>query len=136
MGITPQQLCADLLDVLDHVKHGTLDLAERQGLTRMQMFGLYMLDRYPDMGMSRMAEVLHCDASNVTGIVDRLVGQGLVDRQERAEDRRSKRLAVTAKGKQVIDAVMADMPSYLGCDKLSEEEREQLHVALQKFRTA
>ena len=35
--------------------------------------------------MGRLAETLSCDASNVTGLVDRLEARGLVQRQPSAE---------------------------------------------------
>ena len=40
------------------------------------------------MPMGRLAETLACDASNVTGLVDRLESRGLVRRQPSAADRR------------------------------------------------
>ncbi|HEY1645774.1 MAG TPA: MarR family transcriptional regulator [Candidatus Saccharimonadales bacterium] len=133
MSITAEQVCDDLIELLDFVKHRMLELAEYQGLTRMQIFGLYILDRYPDIGMSHMAEVLHCDASNVTGIIERLVQQDLVSRHEDEKDRRIKKITVTKKGKLVINKVMANLPKILGCDKLSAAERISLHSAIQKL---
>jgi DNA-binding MarR family transcriptional regulator len=38
--------------------------------------------------MKQIAGRMHCDASNLTGIVDRLEGRGLVERRVRADDRR------------------------------------------------
>ena len=40
--------------------------------------------------MSALAHALHCDNSNVTGIVDRLEAAGLVERRAAEHDRRVK----------------------------------------------
>ena len=57
--------------------------------------------------MSALAEALVCDASNVTGIVDKLESRGLIARQGTDLDRRVKQLAVTDKGAQVRDQLIA-----------------------------
>ena len=48
--------------------------------------------------MSRLADTLSCDASNVTGLVDRLESRGLVRRQPSSHDRRVKVLQLTPTG--------------------------------------
>jgi DNA-binding MarR family transcriptional regulator len=83
--------------------------------------------------MGRVAGSLHCDASNVTGIIDRLVAQGLVSRHESEHDRRAKTLLLTAKGQEVVDTVIKKLPEYLGCDRLSQEERASLHAVISKL---
>ena len=44
--------------------------------------------------MSSLAELLVCDASNITGIADRLEARGLVERRSVGADRRVKTLAL------------------------------------------
>jgi len=51
--------------------------------------------------MGELADRLFCDASNVTGIVDRLESRGLVERQVVPGDRRVKRLVLTAAGRDL-----------------------------------
>ncbi|MGI5164040.1 MarR family winged helix-turn-helix transcriptional regulator [Spirillospora sp. CA-253888] len=48
--------------------------------------------------MRRLADRLHCDASNVTGIVDGLERRGLVTRRPAPHDRRVKHLVLTEEG--------------------------------------
>ena len=48
--------------------------------------------------MHHLAGALHCDTSNVTGIVDRLEDRGLVERRVDPRDRRVKRLVLTEEG--------------------------------------
>jgi len=68
----------------------------------MQIHALYAI-KHGDVTMGRVAETLHCDASNVTGIVDRLVAGQFITRQEGELDRRTKTLQLTAKGHRAID---------------------------------
>ena len=53
-----------------------------------------------------MARWLTCDASNVTGIVDRLEARGLVERRPDPGDRRVKMLALTDEGVALRDEIV------------------------------
>jgi len=127
------QLCEDLLLFLGRVKHELLVLAEERELTVMQLFALFAINREGQLAMGRVAEVLHCDASNVTGIVDRLVHRQLVLRNESAYDRRTKTLQLTDKGKAILDELMSVVPTRLGCDKLSATEQSIFQTVTQKI---
>jgi DNA-binding MarR family transcriptional regulator len=59
--------------------------------------------------MSALAERLICDASNVTGIVDRLEVRGLVERRSAEGDRRVKALTITPAGVELRGVVMEIM---------------------------
>ena len=51
--------------------------------------------------MSALAGIMACDASNVTGIVDKLESRGLLVRQGDESDRRVKMLVMTEKGREL-----------------------------------
>ena len=70
-------------------------------LTPAQGHALRTLDPERPVAMSTLAEALVCDASNVTGIVDKLESRGLIARQGADHDRRIKMLAVTEKGREL-----------------------------------
>ena len=53
--------------------------------------------------MGDLATAMHCDNSNITGIVDRLEERGLVRRQPAEYDRRVKLIAVTETGSRLRD---------------------------------
>jgi DNA-binding MarR family transcriptional regulator len=61
------------------------------------------------MPMGDLAETLYCDASNVTGIVDRLETRGLVERRSAPNDRRVRVLALTPSGEDVRERVLERM---------------------------
>jgi DNA-binding MarR family transcriptional regulator len=59
--------------------------------------------------MSRLADTLSCDASNVTGLVDRLESRGLVRRQPWPRDRRVKVLQLTPTGARLRAQLLRQM---------------------------
>lgn len=119
--------------LLDRFRVEVNALAEANGLTRMQAFVLHSLYREGDcLVMGKVAEAMHCDASNVTGIVDRLVSGGFVVRRENERDRRAKCLCLTPKGQQVVETMLETLPERIGCNRLNMSERDQLHALLQK----
>src|SRR5918912_2526956 len=67
-------------------------------LTFPQAHMLRLLEPGRPLPMSALAERLVCDASNVTGLADRLEARGLVVRQPAERDRRVKALAITPAG--------------------------------------
>jgi len=70
--------------------------------------------------MGELAGRLACDASNVTGLTDRLEARGLVERRAAPGDRRVKVLALTNEGERVQRALwerlMTDSPVAAGLD--------------------
>jgi len=88
--------------VLGVMKQHFVDRAAEFDLTFPQAMALRELaDPVP---MGELAERLFCDASNVTGIVDRLEARGLVERQVSRADRRVKHLVLTEEGRAVRNA--------------------------------
>src|ERR1700694_4800739 len=76
--------------------------------------------------MNQVATRLHCDASNITGIVDRLEARGLVERRGKPGDRRIKEIVLTPEGKRVRRRVAAMTSSVPGLSRLSEPEQRAL----------
>jgi DNA-binding MarR family transcriptional regulator len=70
-------------------------------LAKQQAFALVHLDPERPMPMSELAAMMYCDASNITGIADRLESRGLVERVPAAHDRRVKTLVLTPEGERV-----------------------------------
>ena len=70
---------------------------------------LRLLQPGKPLPMNDLAVALHCDASNVTGLVDRLEARGLVARQPGERDRRVKELVLTPEGLSVRTQVLDRM---------------------------
>jgi DNA-binding MarR family transcriptional regulator len=76
-------------------------LAAEFELSPVQCHVLHLLEPGHPVPMGRLAETLACDASNVTGLVDRLESRGLLARQPSPADRRVKVLVLTPAGARV-----------------------------------
>ena len=103
-------------------------------LSPAQCHLLHLIEPAQPIPMGRIAEALACDASNVTGLVDRLESRGLVRRQPSAEDRRVKVLELTPAGARLRATVlerMTEPPESL--DRLSTDEQRALVKILQRL---
>jgi DNA-binding MarR family transcriptional regulator len=87
-----------LIELLLGMRGWWTALCEELHLTPSQGLALRRLDPERPLAMSTLAEALACDASNVTGIVDKLETRGLIARRGADHDRRIKTLVVTERG--------------------------------------
>jgi DNA-binding MarR family transcriptional regulator len=96
---------------------------------------LHLIGPDQTVAMGRLAETLACDASNVTGLVDRLESRGLIVRRASADDRRVKVLALTPLGArlrtQLHKRMAADPPDPLR--RLSAAEQRALVRILERL---
>jgi DNA-binding MarR family transcriptional regulator len=81
-------------------------IAQEFDLAPMQLHALRILEPGAEQPMSALAGTLGCDASNVTGIVDRLATRGLIERRDAPEDRRVRLIALTAEGERLREPVL------------------------------
>jgi MarR family transcriptional regulator, organic hydroperoxide resistance regulator len=72
-------------------------------LTIAQVKSLFYLHHEGTVNFRQLAAAMKVTPSNVTGIIDRLVEQGLVSRTENPEDRRMLMLRLTEKGETLIN---------------------------------
>ncbi|MFF4420842.1 MarR family winged helix-turn-helix transcriptional regulator [Streptomyces sp. NPDC001549] len=107
--------------------------AAQHGLTSTQARVLAQLDG--PVPMRGLATLLVCDASNVTGIVDRLEARELVRRESDPADRRVKNVVATDAGREVIRRVREEMQAMHGAlDALDEAESATLYALLGRLR--
>jgi MarR family transcriptional regulator, organic hydroperoxide resistance regulator len=86
-------------------QHAVGALAELD-LTMQSAHALQVISR-EGITMRALADELSCDASNATGLVDRLEARGLLERRPDADDRRVKRVCLTAAGRRILEKVEA-----------------------------
>ena len=124
----PRQLTALFYGVVQRMKQHSAKRAADYDLSIAQVRALYEL-REP-VSMRELADRLYLDPSNLTALVDRLEDLGLVERTADAEDRRVKRLVITAKGSElgneVIDAVFGQRTLLAALD--DDEQRALLDL--------
>jgi MarR family transcriptional regulator, organic hydroperoxide resistance regulator len=93
-----------LLDLMRSQKsHVNAAMAELD-LTMQLAHAMYVIPR-AGMTMRELAGELACDASNATGLVDRLEHRGLLERQADEGDRRIKRVCLTSAGRRLREKI-------------------------------
>ena len=111
------------------------------GLTFSQAHALRLLDPDRPQPMSMLADRLFCDASNVTGIADRLETRGLLERRTGEGDRRVKTLTLTAPGvtlRERVLEIMAEPPAAIAALTPSDQRalRDILRRAVELSRAS
>src|SRR5437899_463138 len=79
--------------------------AERHGLSEGRLGVLFRLYRRGDTPLGDLANDLGATPRNITGLVDHLERDGLVQRVPDPDDRRSVRARLTAEGRALIDRI-------------------------------
>ena len=87
--------------------HLMREAAAEVGLTPAHFRALMELDSANPRPMRDLAELLHVDASFVTGLVDQLERHGYAERRPSAADRRVKTVALTPLGARVREQARA-----------------------------
>jgi DNA-binding MarR family transcriptional regulator len=96
-------------------------------LSPVQCHVLHLIEPERPLPMRRLAETLRCDASNVTGLVDRLEARGLVQRQASEDDRRVKVIQLTPTGSRLRAQLLKRMTgSACPLSKLSPKDQRAL----------
>lgn len=107
------------------------------GLTPPQASLMLKLEPGGAYPMATLANALSCHASNVTGLVDRLEEQGLLERKASADDRRVKHITMTAKGQSLRERLVeATYTAPVDFANLEEKELEKLVALMQRLRGA
>ena len=102
MSPTPQEAAwRCILEMFLAQRGRMLALAHEFGLAPQQAIAIKHLEPGRAMTMGELAQALHCDNSNVTGIADRLEAAGLAERRPHPSDRRVKTLWLTEHGEAV-----------------------------------
>ena len=108
-------------------------VAAEFGVSPLGLRMLHILEPGAGMPMSALAAQLHCDASNVTGMVDRLEDRGLLERREDSRDRRVKRIALTDAGEDARERMLERLhepPEAL--TRLSSDDQQTLRDVLRR----
>ena len=108
----PLHVATDVVEALAALKLAGRSLhllqerwAEQHGLTEGRLGVLFRLYRCGDTPLGDLAEGLESTPRNITGLVDHLERDGLVERVPDRRDRRSVHARLTATGKERIESI-------------------------------
>jgi len=125
-----------LFTVAEHLREGFDRAAARADLSAGQAKALRHLAAAGPVAMRDLAVRMHCDASNITGIVDRLEARGLVVRRVADGDRRVKSLVVTPDGRRLADTMWRQVCEQAAAVlEMTDEERAALALLLRRAGT-
>ncbi len=129
-----QEVARLISRVFIHLDDSDRQLMRMFGLTVTHYWALVHLEDGEGRSLSELANLLICDKSNVTGIVDKLEAAGLAERRHgKAGDRRYTRVVLTQQGQQLRKRVMTArkhmVESRLG--SLAIDDLHQLILSLQ-----
>ncbi len=113
--------------------------AEKHGLSEGRLRLLFRLYRQGDCPLGNLAEDLDSTPRNITGLVDHLERDALVERVPDPDDRRSVRARLTEAGRVRIEAIWKEgfENQFAVTEGLSKEDLAQLrHLCLQLVENA
>src|SRR5262245_30487002 len=83
----------------------TKEMAREVGLTGPQLTVIKMLESFGDISLSSLSERIRAQNSTVTGIIDRMEREGLVQRERSTADRRVVFIRLTDKGARLAQKI-------------------------------
>lgn len=98
-------IIADIRGTMTQLKWASSERLLRLGVSMAQVHILYTVQRNGEMTMSQLAEVLNVSLSSATGLIDRIVERGFIERNRVPTDRRIVLVRVTAAGEQMLHEV-------------------------------
>ena len=108
---------------------------EKSELTPVQGMMLMILNPDEAKSMNELSEIMGCDASNITGLIDRLDSHRLIERTTAENDRRVKKIRLSKKGcdcrEQLLDSLRE--AEAIDLKKLSDNEIEVLSQLLARL---
>lgn len=97
-------------------------------LSKTELFTLLQTERNGEIIMSQIADYINIPMSTATGLVERLVKKGYMERARSESDRRVVTIQLTDAGKKITAEIRETIGSYikLVLDDLTEEEKNIL----------
>ncbi|HEY5305300.1 MAG TPA: MarR family transcriptional regulator [Pseudolabrys sp.] len=93
------------MDVARMLKTLADQRARQYGMTRAQWAVLFRVDRSEGLKQSELAEILDLQPITLTRLLDRLAGNGLIERRADPNDRRANRLFLTPAARPLLERV-------------------------------
>ncbi|MEJ2597475.1 MAG: MarR family transcriptional regulator [Anaerolineales bacterium] len=112
--------------------HNFITYSKEKGLSMSQIGALLRIFRGGRSSVSDIGDNLGVTSAAASQMLERLVQQGLILREEDPNDRRVRRIVLTDKGRQILNETIAARQGWLEslAQTLSDGERERVTEAL------
>ncbi len=110
----------------------TKEAARNVNLTGPQLTVIKMLEAFGDLSLSELSDRIRAQNSTVTGIIDRMEREGLVERSRSKDDRRVVYICLTEKGSKIAREIGVEPMEILRAALVSlnqSETRELLKIS-------
>jgi len=123
------------MEFLMNAKQHIVAIGSEFGLSSIQAVTLLLVDEDQPRPMKSFCILYHCDASNITGIVDGLEQKQLVSRQNDPNDRRIKVIKLEPAGKRLQQIIIKRLGEQSGFlfDPLTDSEARQFVTIVEKL---
>ncbi len=104
-------------------------------LSRTEILTLLQVERNGEIIMSQIANFINIPMSTATGIIERLVRKGYIERARSESDRRVVTIRLTEEGKQLAEGIKSSVLSLAKqvLDELTEDEKKLLYSIFTKI---
>jgi DNA-binding MarR family transcriptional regulator len=135
--VSSKKLAAELLELWHHLMRGSTEqlyaLIAELDVSITQMKTLHVLvDRGSEISVKELSDRLGLSLPGASRMVEALLRRGWLERREDPDDRRMKRVGITAAGRDVLDRIeaarLAGLEDYAA--SLTPEQRTRLSSAL------
>ena len=109
-----------------------MHFTRNSGLSMSMIGALFHLNLREKAGVKEMGDHLGVTSAAASQMLERLVQQDLIQRNEDPDDRRVKQIIITKKGCKMLEEGLQARRGWLNelVDSLSETEQEQVSIAL------
>ena len=136
MNPSALKTCAELLRTGSDLLAAFETILGRSGLSQGRFLTLIVMNRTPDEAVnpSTLAHKVGVKRATMTGLLDGLVKDGLIERRAHPQDRRKIGVCLTACGRQILDDMLPDYYRHIArlMAFLTEGERQTLVSLLKK----
>lgn len=129
-GVTVEAVAGLLVEITEQLRRSFAAAAAEAGLGPAEAKVLKHVRAGDPQPMRTMARTLGYDASNLTGVVDRLEDRGLIVRQVDEQDRRVKTVALTPAGERLLGRFASRLHGGTPLAVLPAAELAELHRLL------
>lgn len=132
------EILVDVSGLLHDLRCASTDHFVKHGVSMTQVHVLRQLEQHGQMPMSRLADLLDVSVSNATGLIDRMVERGLVERVGLPDDRRVVLVRLATGGLQALDQTEGIKLEQIRaiCDRLDDTQLLRISTAIADLRGA